>query len=181
VLLNNDILPLTGWLEALERYADQHPRAGIVGARLLWPDRTVQHAGIVVGPGGFLHHLYVGMPGDHPAVCRSRRLRMVTGAAMLIRRELWDELGGLDTGFHDSFEDVDLCLRAGQLGHEVHVCGDAVLMHLESASSVGASSSPTISASTLRTVFSAQTTSPAESRSRSIPHWPDRQPTIRAL
>jgi GT2 family glycosyltransferase len=134
VLLNNDILPLSGWLDALECYADEHPRAGIVGARLLWPNRTVQHAGIIVGSGGALHNLYAGMPGDHPAVCRSRRIRMVTGAAMLIRRDVWHELGGLDTGFHNSFEDVDLCLRASQLGYEVHVCGEAVLLHLESAS-----------------------------------------------
>jgi GT2 family glycosyltransferase len=134
VLLNNDVLPIAGWLEALERYADQNPRAGIVGARLLWPDRSVQHAGVVVSSSGHLIHLYAGMPGDHPAVCRSRRIRIVTGATMLIRREAWDELGGLDAGFHNSFEDVDLCLRAGKHGYEVHVCGDAVLMHLELAS-----------------------------------------------
>jgi GT2 family glycosyltransferase len=133
VLLNNDVLPLSGWLAALERYADDHPRAAIVGARLLWPDRTVQHAGVVVDSGGALRHLYAGMPGDHPAVCRSRRVRMVTGAAMLVRRDAWAELDGLDAGFHNCFEDIDLCLRAGALGYEVHVCGEAALMHLESA------------------------------------------------
>ena len=133
ILLNNDVLPLPGWLAALERYAEEHPRAGIVGALLLWPDRSVQHAGVVVGSDGFLRHLYAGLPGDHPAPRRSRRLQAVTGAVMLVRRSVWDELGGLDEEFRNSFEDIDLCLRAGQLGYEVHFCGEAVLMHLESA------------------------------------------------
>jgi GT2 family glycosyltransferase len=134
VLLNNDTLPLPGWLSAFERYAEENPQAGIVGGRLLWPDGKVQHAGVVTRVGGALHHLYSGMPGDHPAVRRSRRLRAVTGAAMLVRREVWDKLGGFDTSFHNSFDDIDLCFRAGELGYEVHVCGDAVLMHLEWAS-----------------------------------------------
>jgi GT2 family glycosyltransferase len=134
ILLNNDVLPLPGWLDALERFAATHPRAGIVGARLLWPDRTVQHAGVMVDGGGYLRHLYAGIPGDHPVAAQSRRVRAVTGAAMLVRRSVWDELGGLVTDFRNSFEDVDLCLRAGELGYEVHVCGDSVLMHLESAS-----------------------------------------------
>ena len=52
---------------------------------------------------------------------------------MLVRRDVWDGLEGLDAGFHNSFEDVDFCLRAGRLGHEVHLCGESVVMHLESA------------------------------------------------
>ena len=68
---------------------------------------VVQHAGVVVGPNGHPRHLYRGFPGDHPAACRSRRLQMVTGAAMLVRRSVWNELGGLDTGFRNSYEDVD--------------------------------------------------------------------------
>jgi GT2 family glycosyltransferase len=133
VLLNNDVLPLAGWLESLERFAAEHPRAGIVGSRLVWPDRTIQSAGVAVASDGTLRQLYAGWPADHPVVCRSRRLQIVPGAAMLVRREAWEALGGLDEGFHNSFEDVDLCLRAGQLGYELHLCGDSVVMHLESA------------------------------------------------
>ena len=133
VLLNNDTLPIDGWLDALRRYAAAAPRAAIIGARLLLPDRSVQHAGVVVAADGFLHHLYRGFPGDHPAPGRSRRIRMVTGAAMLVRRSVWETLGGFDPAFANGYEDVDLCLRAEALGHEVHVCGDAVLYHLESA------------------------------------------------
>jgi GT2 family glycosyltransferase len=133
VLLNNDTLPLDGWLDAMSGYADEHPAAGIVGARLLWPDMTVQHAGVVFGAGGGPYHLYTGMPAEHPAARRSRRLRAVTAAAMLVRREAWEALGGFDSRFINGFEDVDLCLRAGELGYEVHVCGEATLLHLESA------------------------------------------------
>jgi GT2 family glycosyltransferase len=133
VLLNNDVLPLPGWLELLERYAAEHPQAGIVGSRLIWPDHTVQCAGVVVASDGTLRQLYAGWPADHPIVRRSRRLQIVAGAAMLVRRDVWDALEGLDAGFQNSFEDVDFCLRAGRAGHEVHLCGDSVLMHLESA------------------------------------------------
>ena len=133
VLLNNDTEPRTGWLAAMVDYADHHPDVGIIGAKLLYPDGRIQHAGVAFGPTGYPYHLYCGFPGDHPATNRSRRFQVVTAACMLIRRSVFDELGGFDEGFVNSAEDVDLCLRAGALGHEVHYCADAVLMHMESA------------------------------------------------
>ena len=133
VLLNNDTLPQPGWLDALVAHADLHPEAGIVGAKLLFADGRVQHAGVAFGPNAMPYHLYYGLPGDHPAVNHWRRMKAVTAACLLIRRELFDELGGFDEGFVNCAEDVDLCLRAVALGHEVHYCPDALLYHLESA------------------------------------------------
>ena len=133
VLLNNDTLPQPGWLDALVAHADRYPEAGIVGAKLLFADGRVQHAGVAFGPNAMPYHLYYGLPGEHPAVNHWRRMNAVTAACMLVRRDLFDELDGFDEGFVNCAEDVDLCLRAVALGHEVHYCPDATLYHLESA------------------------------------------------
>jgi GT2 family glycosyltransferase len=134
VFLNNDVEPTPGWLVTLRRHAEANPQAGAVGARLLYPNGTVQHAGVVFGQDGYPHHLYAGFPADHPAVARSRPLQAVTGACLLVRREAFEAVGGFDPGYLNSLEDVDLCLRLGEAGGEVHYCADAVLVHLESAS-----------------------------------------------
>ncbi|HEY2055034.1 MAG TPA: glycosyltransferase family 2 protein [Solirubrobacterales bacterium] len=134
VLLNNDTEPRPGWLEAMLTYADRHPAAAVVGAKLIFPTGVVQHAGVVFGQDGYPHNLYAGFPEDRPEVNRSRPLQAVTGACMLVRREAFEALGGFDRGFLNSLEDVDLCLRAGARGGEVHYCHEAVVVHLESAS-----------------------------------------------
>jgi GT2 family glycosyltransferase len=134
VFLNNDIEPLPGWLAALQDYAGAHPEAAAVGAKLLYPNGTVQHAGVVFGQDGYPHHLYAGFPADHPAVNRARRLQAVTGACLLVRRADFEAAAGFDPGFLNSLEDVDLCLRLAEAGGEVHYCPEAALVHLESAS-----------------------------------------------
>jgi GT2 family glycosyltransferase len=134
LFLNNDTEPRPGWLAALGGYAESHPAAAVVGAKLLYPTGAVQHAGVVIGQDGYPHNLYAGMPADHPAVNRSRPLQAVTGACMLARRDDFERVGGFDTGFVNSLEDVDLCLRLGEAGAEVHYCHEAVVVHLESAS-----------------------------------------------
>jgi GT2 family glycosyltransferase len=134
VFLNNDTEPRPGWLDALERQAQAHPAAAALGAKLLYPTGAVQHAGVVIGQDGYPHNLYAGMPADHPAVNRSRRLQAVTGACMLVRRAAFERVGGFDTGFVNSLEDVDLCLRLGEAGGEVRYCHEAVVVHMESAS-----------------------------------------------
>jgi len=134
VFLNNDTEPRPGWLEAMLAYADRHPAADVVGAKLVYPNGVVQHAGVVFGQDGYPHNLYAGFPEERPEVNRSRRLQAVTGACMLVRREAFAALGGFDRGYLNSLEDVDLCLRAGARGGEVHYCHEAVVVHLESAS-----------------------------------------------
>jgi GT2 family glycosyltransferase/SAM-dependent methyltransferase len=132
VLLNNDTIPQRRWLDTLVDYARRHPKAGIVGSKLLFPNDTIQHAGVVFAANGFPIHLYYGFPGDHPAVNKARRFKAVTGACLLVRRALFEHLGGFDPAFHNVYEDVDLCLRAGEYGCEVHYCPESVLYHLQS-------------------------------------------------
>lgn len=134
VFLNNDTIPLAGWLDALVHHAETHPQAAIVGSKLLYPDGTIQHAGMVFDADRHPRHIYLGFRGDHPAVNRSRPYRMVTGACMLIARATFEAAGGFDTAFVNGYEDVDLCLRVGAFGREVHYCHESVLIHLESVS-----------------------------------------------
>jgi GT2 family glycosyltransferase len=134
VFLNNDTVPQPGWLEKLVGYAHDHPEAAVVGARLLYPNDTIQHAGVVVCHDGYPRHIYSGFPAGHPAVAKSRPFQIVTGACFLVRRKLFLSMGGFDTAFRNGFEDVDFCLRLGQMGLQVHYCAESVLYHFESSS-----------------------------------------------
>jgi GT2 family glycosyltransferase len=134
VFLNNDTISQPGWLDALVRYADAHPEAAVVGGKLLFPNDTIQHAGLVICEDGEPRHIYTGFPADHPLVNRSRRLPIVTGACFLIRRQDFEQAQGFDLAFRNGYEDVDLCLRLGELGREVHYCHESVLYHLEAIS-----------------------------------------------
>jgi GT2 family glycosyltransferase len=137
VFLNNDTIPQPGWLDALVRYADAHPRAAAVGSKLLFPNNTIQHAGVVICKDRGPRHIYATLPGNHPPANRSRRFQVVTGACVLMRRAAFDHVGGFDTAFRNGFEDVDLCLRLGEKGYEIHYCHESVLYHLESVSREG--------------------------------------------
>ena len=133
ILLNNDTIPLDGWLETLVQFAVDHPSAAVVGAKLLFPNDTVQHAGVSFGIDREPHHIYAGFPKDHPATSTSRRFQVVTAACAIFRREVWNELGGLDLAYKNGWEDVDYCVRAGLAGYEVWYCAESVVYHFESA------------------------------------------------
>jgi GT2 family glycosyltransferase len=134
LFLNNDTIPCEGWLDTLVEYADRHPEAAVVGGKLLYPDGTIQHAGVAFNLAGDPLHIYVGWPPDHPAVNKSRRFQAVTAACLLVRRPVFESAGGFDSTYLNDLEDVDLCLRLGELGHEIHYCHESALYHLESAS-----------------------------------------------
>ena len=134
IFLNNDTIPQAGWLKALVDYAEAHPQAAVIGSKLLYPSHTIQHAGVVICQDGYPRHLYTGFPSDHSAVSQSRRFQIVTAASMLVRRPIFESNGGFDTAFRNGFEDVDLCLRLGEQGREVHYCAESVVIHFESVS-----------------------------------------------
>jgi GT2 family glycosyltransferase len=133
VFLNNDTVPLPGWLDALVDDVLADPEVGAVGSKLLYPDGSVQHAGVMIGQDRWPRHLYAGFPGDHQAVDRSRQVVATTAACMLIRRESFEALGGFDTAYVNGYEDIDLCLRlAADHDQTVRYCARSVLYHLES-------------------------------------------------
>jgi len=135
VLLNNDTeMPDPAWLRALVRYAVQ-PGVGIVGARLLHRDGTLQHGGMVLGPAGRATHVLRGAPRDAPGyegqLAVTRSMGAVTAACLAIPREVWDAVGGMDEGLPVAWNDVDLCQRVRVAGLRVLWTPDAVLLHLE--------------------------------------------------
>ncbi len=140
VLLNNDTEVITlDWIEELLMYA-QRPDVGAAGAKLYYPDRTVQHAGIVIGLGAHRTaghtHYRVGYQnlGYMGRLCYAQDVSAVTGACLMVKHSLWDELGGLDESFEVSLNDVDFCLRLREKGLLNVFTPFAELYHYESAS-----------------------------------------------
>lgn len=137
--VNNDIEVIEPeWLREMVGHA-LRPEVGSVGARLLYPNGTIQHSGVVIGIGGLAGHPHVGDPGDTPGyfgrVACTQRYSAVTAACMLMRREVFLQIGGFDeVNFAVAFNDVDLGLRLGKAGYANVWTPRALLYHHESAS-----------------------------------------------
>jgi GT2 family glycosyltransferase len=125
-----------GWLEAMLEHS-QRAEVGAVGARLLFPNETLQHAGVIVGIQGRAGHAFWGFPADHPGYYDLARVvrnySAVTGACLMMRRAVFEEVGGFDEAFAISYNDVDLCLRVRARGYLVVYTPYAVLYHHQSA------------------------------------------------
>lgn len=122
VLLNNDTaIVQEDWLENLLNHG-QRPEVGIVGAKLFYPDGRIQHAGVVLGLRGPSEHPFCGLPGDDAGYMQrlqvDQNYSAVTAACLLIRKSVYDEVGGLDEqAFKVSYNDVDLCLKVREAGY----------------------------------------------------------------
>ncbi len=133
VFLNNDTIPQQNWLAPLVQEVEEHPEVGVVGSKLLYPDGTIQHAGVVFSrEEGLPYHIYQRWPADAPAVNKRREVQAVSAACVLIRRDLFNAVGGFDETFVNGFEDVDLCLKVRERGKQVIYQPRSVLYHLES-------------------------------------------------
>ena len=138
-LLNNDLSVITpDWLQEMVSQA-LRPGIGAVGARLLYPDDQIQHAGVVLGGGGIAAHAHKGLPrSNHGYFSRAilaQELSAVTAACLLIRRRVYQEIGGFDeTHLKIAFSDVDFCLRLRKHGYRIVYTPYAEFYHHESAS-----------------------------------------------
>ena len=138
LFLNNDVEIIDGdWLRAMVEHV-QRPEVGAVGARLLYPDDTIQHAGVVLGVGGIAQHAFRGFPAEDPGVNRqlqvTRNYSSVTGACLMTRREVFEEVGGFDEQrLPVTFNDVDICLKMHRAGYLIVYTPFAQLYHHESA------------------------------------------------
>lgn len=142
LFVNNDVEAIeAGWLEHM-RGLCQRADVGVVGALLLYGDDHIQHGGVVLGVGGPAEHVHKAEPYDlgshlNPGYISSlvsvRDYMAVTGACMMMRTKLFNEIGGFDELLAIGFNDIDLCLRVREAGYKVLFDGHAVLHHYESA------------------------------------------------
>jgi len=138
LFLNNDIEVISSdWLDTMLRQAVR-PEVGAVGAMLYYPDKTMQHAGVVIGAGGVAGHAHHRLPAGHPGYFGRAALALevssVTAACLLMRRRVFEEVGGFDAQhLAVAFNDVDLCLKVRRLGYKVIFAPRAQLIHHESA------------------------------------------------
>jgi len=138
LLLNDDmVVHKTSWLEELSQWAIR-PEIGVVGAKLLRANHTIQHAGIIMGLNGFAGHLYLNAPEHYRGLLGPvdwyRNVLAVTGACQTVRRELFEAVGGYDEDYQLAFGDIDFCLRVHQLGYRNMVTPFASIFHYEGQS-----------------------------------------------
>lgn len=141
LLLNNDTEVISpDWIEQMLMYA-QRPDVGVTGAMLYFPNDTIQHAGVILGLGGYaghaFHRISRGNTGYMGRLCYAQNLSAVTGACMLIRKTIWEEVGGVDERFAVNCNDIDLCMRIREAGYLIVWTPYAELYHYESKSRGG--------------------------------------------
>jgi glycosyltransferase involved in cell wall biosynthesis len=138
LLLNDDVEVINGeWLTAMLEYA-RLERVGAVGAKLFYPDGRLQHIGVVTGVCGIAAHLLhqhpAGSAGCGDIALAARNCSAVTGACLLTRRKVYQDVGGFDDRLAVDFNDVDFCLRVRAAGYRIVFTPDAKLYHHESGS-----------------------------------------------
>lgn len=136
LFLNNDIKSINpDWMEELLGVC-QRPEVGGVGAKLIYPDNTIQHAGCVVGMGGIAGHMFVDMPADRTGYLHKASLLQdmsaVTAACLMMKKEVFEEAGGFTEELAVAFNDVDLCLKVRKNNHLIVYDPYAKLYHMES-------------------------------------------------
>jgi len=145
LLLNNDVMPMGGWLNELVSCAMRYSNAGAIGAKLLYPDTNetvtndlknykVQHAGVDIEKEENLfkpYNIAKGLNSGEPTVNKESSILAVTGAVLLVKRSLYWEVGGLDERYNYGCEDVDFCLKLIKHGFINIYCPTAVLFHTE--------------------------------------------------
>ena len=138
IFLNNDTeITTPEWIEELLGNC-QRKEVGIVGSKLYYPDGTIQHAGVIVGLGGIAGHAFLNMPGNRSGYLHKASIQMdysaVTAACMMMKRSVFEALGGFEEELSVAFNDVDLCLRTVEAGYLVVYNPHVELIHYESKS-----------------------------------------------
>ncbi|QEM69759.1 glycosyltransferase [Geobacter sp. FeAm09] len=140
LFLNNDTVPQPGWLEPLVRVLEDDPAVAAAGSKLLYPDGTIQHAGVVMVDNRAGNdplcgeHIWRGRPADLPEANEPYRYQALTAACLLVRRTAFEAVAGFDEGYWNGYEDVDLCFKLGQRGWPLVYQPRSVVVHHESKS-----------------------------------------------
>lgn len=135
IFLNDDTKVISpDWIERMLEHSEK-PQVGVVGVKLLHADDTVQHAGMLIGVGTMTAHAFEGFPRDHVGhnglLQAVHECSSVTGACMMIKRRLFEEIGGFDEHYAYAYTDADLCLRLREKGYSIIYTPYAELYHYE--------------------------------------------------
>jgi GT2 family glycosyltransferase len=133
LFLNNDVEILdSDWLDELVRWSEL-PEIGVVGAKLLYPNHSIQHMGVILGLGGHAGHVFLGADeneiGPYGSANWYRNFLAVTSACMMVDRDIFDQVGGFDEAYQLVFSDIDFCIRIVEIGYRVAVSPFARLIH----------------------------------------------------
>ena len=132
-LLNNDTIPIKGWLTEMMKVILADPKVGIVGSRLVHPGKgTLQHAGVYEHMSGTPDHMHFGKPMDYPPAMKLQEVFAVTGACLLTPKSLFLDLGGFDEAFRNGFEDMDYTQKVRGKGYKVMYVPTSLVYHYES-------------------------------------------------
>lgn len=126
--LNNDTVATDGWLTELMKLG-QEKHVGLVGPKLLYPNDNIQHAGVALGISGLAGHMYHNLPQHYWPTIFTREVSAVTGACMLIRKSLFESVGGFDEKYMIEFQDIDLCLKLKQKSYKILYTPRSILYH----------------------------------------------------
>jgi len=132
LILNNDTTVTPGWLDVLVNELENNKQIGIVGSKLLYPNGTIQHAGVVFDDKKWPNHIYKMEPKDGPYANKKRQFQALTGACLMIRSDVFNKVGGFDEAYINGLEDLDLCFKVKELGLGVLYCPESVIYHHES-------------------------------------------------
>lgn len=134
LLLNNDTVVTEGWLESLVDFAEKTSDCGAIGSKLVYPDGRLQEAGGAIFSDGNGWNYGKGMDPTHPKFNFVREVDYISGASLMIRRDLWNKIGGLDKLFYPAyFEDSDLCFEVRKHGYKVYYQPHSLVIHYEGA------------------------------------------------
>jgi tetratricopeptide (TPR) repeat protein/GT2 family glycosyltransferase len=137
ILMNSDVFPKqAGWTQKMAEFYTANPKIGTIAPKLLYEDDSLQHAGMyftkTTFPFWLTLHYYKGFPNAYAPACTSRIVPAVTGACLMVTKELFDRVGGITTDYIiGDFEDSDFCFKCNSLGYESWYYADAELYHLE--------------------------------------------------
>ncbi len=132
LFLNNDTVVHLGWLEALLKVAQTQEKIGVLGSKLLHPDHKIQHAGVVFDVDGLPNHIYHRCENNLPAANKQRDFAAITGACLMVSKEIFSKVGGFSEKYLNGFEDIDFCLKVREAGYRVVYCPESVVTHFES-------------------------------------------------
>lgn len=134
LFLNNDTAVTKNWLDILVEELEDNKSIAIAGSKLLYPDDTIQHAGVVFNDNRLPYHIYLKEKKERVYVNKKRFFQAITGACFLIRNDIFCKVEGFDESYKNGLEDIDLCLKVGELGLLIVYCPESVVYHYESVS-----------------------------------------------